>query len=70
MNEKNIANAIIRSLLGILEKRPVVRNALRIMQSMYNFLEESTIHHNIFQEFDGNQGKNYLLLSLKFQGIW
>lgn len=70
MNEKNIANAIIRSLLGILEKRPVVRNALRIMQSMYNFLQESTKHHNIFQEFDGNQGKNYLLLSLKFQGIW
>ena len=53
----------------ILEKVPGVRITLGILQSMYNFLKGSTKHHNIFQEFNGDEGKDYLLLSLKFESV-
>lgn len=36
---------------------------------MYKFFEGSAKRDNIFQEFDSDQGKGYLLLPLKSQSI-
>ena len=53
------------ALKDTLENVPVVRNTLGVLQSLYNFIEASTKRHGLFEAF--NDGKDYLLLSLKSQ---